>query len=91
MARQDGPSFSALIDQIDHIAKSRVTRGSDLMASAGPLPQGWTQLPDLLRRPYWIEAIPRTTFERFLQGGNFTPVFRDVERVSAQNAWRSVD
>ncbi len=83
------PPFSALIDQIDHIAKvagiDHVGLGSDFDGVSGATPAGMDSAADLpkitqglLDRGYSAEDI------RKILGGNLLRVLREVERVSAE-------
>jgi membrane dipeptidase len=83
------PPFSALIDQIDHIAKvagvDHVGLGSDFDGVSGATPAGMDSAADLpkitqalLDRGYSADDI------RKVLGGNLLRVFREVERVSAE-------
>jgi membrane dipeptidase len=83
------PPFSALIDQIDHVAKvagvDHVGLGSDFDGISGQLPQGIDSVADLPRitaalmeRGYSAEDC------RKILGGNLLRVFREVEQVSKQ-------
>ena len=81
------PPLSALIDQIDHVAKvagvDHVGLGSDFDGVSGALPAGMDSVADLpkitqglLDRGYNPEQIQK------ILGGNVLRVFREVERVS---------
>jgi len=83
------PPLSALIDQIDHIAKvagvDHVGLGSDFDGVSGQLPQGIDSPADLpkitaalMQRGYSAEDC------RKILGANFLRVFREVEAVSKQ-------
>jgi membrane dipeptidase len=83
------PSFSVLIDHIDHIAKvagvDHVGLGSDFDGVSGATPEGMDSAADLpkiteglLERGYDAQDI------RKILGGNLMRVFREVERVSRQ-------
>ena len=83
------PPLSALIDQIDHIAKvagiDHVGLGSDFDGVSGQLPQGIDSPADfqkitaaLMERGYSAEDC------RKILGGNLLRVFREVEAVSKQ-------
>ncbi len=83
------PPLSALIDQIDHVAKvagiDHVGLGSDFDGVSGALPAGMDSVADLpkitqglLDRGYTPEQIQK------ILGGNVLRVFREVERVSRQ-------
>lgn len=87
MAKIPRPPLSALIDQIDHIAKlagiDHVGLGSDFDGVSGATPQGINSAADLpkitqalLDRGYSAEDIHK------ILGGNLLRVFREVERVS---------
>jgi membrane dipeptidase len=83
------PPLSALIDQIDHIAKvagvDHVGLGSDFDGVNGQLPEGMDSPADLpkitaalMERGYSAEDC------RKILGGNLLRVFREVEQVSKQ-------
>ncbi|HEX8810744.1 MAG TPA: membrane dipeptidase, partial [Terracidiphilus sp.] len=83
------PPLSALIDQIDHIAKvagvDHVGIGSDFDGVSGQLPEGIDSVGDLpkitaelMKRGYSAEDC------RKILGGNLLRVFRQVEEVSKQ-------
>jgi membrane dipeptidase len=83
------PPLSALIDQIDHIAKvagvDHVGIGSDFDGVDGQLPEGIDSVGDLpkitaelMKRGYSAEDC------RKILGGNLLRVFRQVEGVSKQ-------
>lgn len=83
------PPLSALIDQIDHIAKvagvDHVGLGSDFDGVSGQLPEGMDSPADLpkitaalLERGYSAEDC------RKILGGNLLRVFREVEQVSKE-------
>jgi membrane dipeptidase len=83
------PPLSALIDQIDHIAKvagvDHVGLGSDFDGVSGQLPQGIDSPADLpkitaalMQRGYSAEDC------RKILGGNLLRLFREVEAVSKQ-------
>src|SRR5579862_8144856 len=89
MAKIPRPPLSALIDQIDHVAKvagiDHVGLGSDFDGVSGALPAGMDSVADLpkitqglLDRGYTQEQIEK------ILGGNVLRVFREVERVSRQ-------
>lgn len=89
MAKIPRPPLSALIDQIDHIAKlagiDHVGLGSDFDGVSGATPQGINSAADLpkitqalLDRGYSAEDIHK------ILGGNLLRVFREVERVSRE-------
>jgi membrane dipeptidase len=83
------PPLSALIDQIDHVAKvagvDHVGLGSDFDGISGQLPEGINSPADLpkitaalMARGYSVEDC------RKILGGNLLRVFREVEVVSKQ-------
>jgi membrane dipeptidase len=83
------PPLSALIDQIDHIAKvagiDHVGLGSDFDGVSGQLPEGINSAADLpkitaelMKRGYSAEDC------RKILGGNFMRVFKEVEQVAKQ-------
>jgi len=83
------PPLSALIDQIDHIAKvagiDHVGLGSDFDGVSGQLPQSIDSPADfpkitaaLMERGYSAEDC------RKILGGNLLRVFREVEAVAKQ-------
>jgi membrane dipeptidase len=83
------PPFSALIDQIDHIAKvagvDHVGLGSDFDGVSGATPAGMDSAADLpkitqalLDRGYSADDI------RKILGGNLLRVLREVERVNSE-------
>ena len=83
------PPLSALIDQIDHIARvagvEHVGLGSDFDGVSGQLPEGIDSPGDipkitaaLMERGYSAEDC------RKILGGNLLRVFREVEQVSKQ-------
>jgi membrane dipeptidase len=89
MARILRPSFSVLIDHIDHIAKvagiDHVGLGSDFDGVSGATPEGMNSAADLpkitqalLDRGYSAEDIKK------ILGGNLLRVFREVEVVSRE-------
>ena len=89
MARIPRPPFSALIDNIDHIAKvagvDHVGLGSDFDGVSGATPAGMDSAADLpkitqalLDRGYGPDDI------RKILGGNVLRVFAQVERVSRE-------
>jgi membrane dipeptidase len=89
LAKIPRPPFSALIDQIDHIAKvagvDHVGLGSDFDGVSGATPAGMDSAADLpkitqalLDRGYSADDI------RKVLGGNLLRVFREVERVSGE-------
>jgi membrane dipeptidase len=83
------PPLSALIDQIDHIAKvagiDHVGLGSDFDGVSGLLPQGIDSPADL---PKITAALMERGYSaddcRKILGGNLLRVFREVEAVSKQ-------
>ncbi|HKT90496.1 MAG TPA: dipeptidase [Candidatus Sulfotelmatobacter sp.] len=89
MAKIRRPPLSALIDQIDHVAKTagidHVGLGSDFDGVSGATPQGINSAADLpkitqalFERGYNEEQIHK------ILGGNLMRVFREVERVSRE-------
>jgi membrane dipeptidase len=89
MAKIPRPPLSALIDQIDHVAKvagiDHVGLGSDFDGVSGATPQGINSAADLPKitqalvdRGYKEEQIHK------ILGGNLMRVFREVERVSRE-------
>ena len=83
------PPLSALIDNIDHIAKvagvDHVGLGSDFDGVSGQLPEGIDSAADLpkitaelMKRGYSAEDC------RKILGGNFIRVFKEVEAVAKQ-------
>ncbi|HEX4319803.1 MAG TPA: dipeptidase [Acidobacteriaceae bacterium] len=83
------PPLSALIDQIDHIAKvagiDHVGLGSDFDGVSGQLPEGIDSAADLpkitaelMKRGYTADDC------RKILGGNFMRVFKQVEAISKQ-------
>ncbi len=83
------PPFSALIDNIDHIAKvagvDHVGLGSDFDGVSGQLPAGMDSAADL---PKVTEALLARGYSREdchkILGGNLLRVMREVERVSRE-------
>jgi membrane dipeptidase len=83
------PPLSALIDQIDHIAKvagiDNVGLGSDFDGINGQLPEGIDSAADL---PKITEALMARGYSaedcRKILGGNLLRVFREVEQVSKE-------
>ncbi|MFT4114205.1 dipeptidase [Silvibacterium sp.] len=83
------PPLSALIDNIDHIAKvagvDHVGLGSDFDGVSGQLPQGIDSAADL---PKITEALLARGYSpedcRKILGGNLLRVLREVERVSRE-------
>jgi membrane dipeptidase len=89
MSKVPRPPFSALIDNIDHIAKvagvDHVGLGSDFDGVSGATPQGMDSAADLPRitqalldRGYSAEDVHK------ILGGNVLRVFKEVERVSRE-------
>jgi len=89
MARIPRPPLSALIDNIDHIAKvagvDHVGLGSDFDGVSGATPEGMDSAADLpkitqalLDRGYSADDIHK------ILGGNVLRVFKEVERVSRE-------
>jgi len=89
MARIPRPPLSALIDNIDHIAKvagvDHVGLGSDFDGVSGATPEGMDSAADLpkitqalLDRGYSADEIHK------ILGGNLLRVFKEVERVSRE-------
>jgi membrane dipeptidase len=89
MAKIPRPPFSALIDNIDHIAKvagaEHVGLGSDFDGVSGATPAGMDSAADL---PKITQALLdrgySATDVRKILGGNVLRVFAEVERVSRQ-------
>jgi membrane dipeptidase len=83
------PPLSALIDQIDHIAKvagiDHVGLGSDFDGVSGQLPQGIDSAADLPKITAALVArgYSAADCDKIL-GGNLLRVFREVEKVSKQ-------
>jgi membrane dipeptidase len=83
------PPLSALIDQIDHIAKvagvDHVGLGSDFDGVSGQLPEGIDSAADLPKITAALVArgYSAADCEKIL-GGNLLRVFREVEKVSKQ-------
>jgi membrane dipeptidase len=83
------PPLSALVDQIDHIAKvagvDHVGLGSDFDGVSGQLPEGMDSPAGL---PKITEALMQRGYSaedcRKILGGNLLRVFREVEQVSRQ-------
>jgi membrane dipeptidase len=83
------PPLSALIEQIDHIAKiagvDHVGLGSDFDGVSGQLPEGLDSPAGL---PKITEALMQRGYSaadcRKILGGNLLRVFREVEQVSKQ-------
>jgi membrane dipeptidase len=89
MTRIPRPPLSALIDNIDHIAKvagvDHVGLGSDFDGVSGATPEGMDSAADLpkitqalLDRGYSADDIHK------ILGGNLLRVFKEVERVSRE-------
>ena len=83
------PSFSVLIDHIDHIAKvagvDHVGLGSDFDGINGQLPQGIDSPADLPKITAALMARGYSAEDcRKILGGNLLRVFREVEAVSKQ-------
>jgi membrane dipeptidase len=83
------PPLSALIDNIDHIAKvagiDHVGLGSDFDGVSGQLPQGMDSAADLpkITAALMERGYSAADCEKIL-GGNFMRVFREVEQVARQ-------
>ena len=83
------PPLSALIDQIDHIAKvagiDHVGLGSDFDGVSGQLPQGIDSAADLpkITAELMKRGYSPADCDKIL-GGNFMRVFKEVEAVSKQ-------
>jgi membrane dipeptidase len=83
------PPLSALIDQIDHIAKvagtDHVGLGSDFDGVSGQLPQGIDSAADLpkITAALMARGYSATDCDKIL-GGNLLRVFREVEKVSKE-------
>ena len=83
------PPLSALIDQIDHVAKvagiDHVGIGTDFDGIGGQLPEGIDSAADL---PKVTEALMDRGYSaedcRKILGGNLLRVFREVEQVSRE-------
>jgi membrane dipeptidase len=83
------PSFSVLIDHIDHIAKvagvDHVGLGSDFDGVSGATPEGMDSAADL---PKITQALLDRGYSegdiRKILGGNVLRVFSEVERVSRE-------
>src|SRR5579871_5437924 len=83
------PPLSALIDQIDHIAKvagvDHVGLGSDFDGVNGQLPEGMDSPADLPKITAALMARGYSAEDcRKILGGNLLRVFREVEQVSKQ-------
>jgi membrane dipeptidase len=83
------PPLSALIDQIDHIAKvagvGHTGLGSDFDGVSGQLPQGIDSAADLpkITAALMAKGYSAADCDKIL-GGNLLRVFREVEKVSKQ-------
>jgi membrane dipeptidase len=83
------PPLSALIDQIDHIAKvagiDHVGLGSDFDGVSGQLPQGIDSAADLpkITAALMARGYSANDCDKIL-GGNLLRVFREVENVSKE-------
>ncbi|WP_236657074.1 dipeptidase [Acidisarcina polymorpha] len=83
------PPLSALIDQIDHVAKvagiDHVGLGSDFDGVSGQLPEGIDSAADLpkITAALMARGYSAADCEKIL-GGNLLRVFREVEKVSKQ-------
>jgi membrane dipeptidase len=83
------PPLSALIDQIDHIAKvagiDHVGLGSDFDGVSGQLPEGIDSAADLpkITAELMKRGYSPADCDKIL-GGNFMRVFKEVEQVSKQ-------
>jgi membrane dipeptidase len=83
------PPLSALIDQIDHIAKvagvDHTGLGSDFDGVSGQLPQGIDSVADLpkITTALMEKGYSAADCDKIL-GGNLLRVFRQVEQVSKQ-------
>ncbi len=83
------PPLSALIDQIDHIAKvagvDHVGLGSDFDGVSGQLPEGLDSPADLPKITAALMARGYSAEDcRKILGGNLLRVFREVEQVSKE-------
>src|SRR5271156_3563269 len=83
------PPLSALIDQIDHIAKvagiDHVGLGSDFDGVSGQLPEGIDSAADLPKITAALVALGYSAADcDKILGGNLLRVFRDVEKVSKE-------
>jgi membrane dipeptidase len=83
------PPLSALIDQIDHVAKvagvDHVGLGSDFDGVSGQLPEGIDSPADLPKITAALMARGYSAEDcRKILGGNLLRVFREVEAVSKQ-------
>ena len=83
------PPLSALIDQIDHVAKvagiDHTGLGSDFDGVSGQLPQGIDSAADLpkITAALMAKGYSPADCDKIL-GGNLLRVFREVERVSKE-------
>jgi membrane dipeptidase len=83
------PPLSALIDNIDHIAKvagiDHVGLGSDFDGVSGQLPEGIDSAADLpkITAALMARGYSAADCDKIL-GGNFMRVFKEVEQVSKQ-------
>jgi membrane dipeptidase len=83
------PPLSALIDQIDHIAKvagiDHVGLGSDFDGVSGQLPEGIDSAADLpkITAALMARGYSASDCDKIL-GGNFMRVFNEVEQVATQ-------
>jgi len=83
------PPLSALIDNIDHIAKvagiDHVGLGSDFDGVSGQLPEGIDSAADLpkITAALMARGYSAADCDKIL-GGNFMRVFREVEQVAKQ-------
>jgi membrane dipeptidase len=83
------PPLSALIDQIDHVAKvagvDHTGLGSDFDGVSGQLPQGIDSAADLpkITAALMARGYSAADCDKIL-GGNLLRVFREVEKVSQQ-------
>ena len=83
------PPLSALIDNIDHIAKvagiDHVGLGSDFDGVSGQLPEGIDSAADLPKVTAALMARGYSAEDcRKILGGNFLRVFKEVEQVAKQ-------
>jgi membrane dipeptidase len=89
MARIPRPPFSALVDNIDHVAKvagvDHVGLGSDFDGVSGATPAGMDSAADLpkITQALLDRGYSATDIRKIL-GGNVLRVFGQVERVSKQ-------
>jgi membrane dipeptidase len=83
------PSLSALVDQIDHVAKvagiDHVGLGSDFDGVSGQLPEGIDSAADLpkITAALMARGYSAADCDKIL-GGNLLRVFREVEKVSKE-------